>query len=106
MINISIATLKAKLSAYVNDFYQDIITDFKRDLQTYVDSTNMEETINIAKSIQAMMDERDKLDIRIGKAQSLYDILEIIKAMCDGNDYPFCEQEEIIFKDVFGINIV
>jgi len=108
MTQLSIKEIKEKFRSFINDWYSDILTDFRAELAHLANNKEVggEELVTQAKMIDQWEIDRDKIQETLHQAQNLYDILKLITVLTDGNDYPFCEQEEIIFNDVFGIKIV
>jgi hypothetical protein len=108
MTQLSIKEIKEKFRSFINDWYSDILTDFRAELAHLANDKEVggEELVTQAKMIDQWEIDRDKIQETLHQAQNLYDILKLITVLTDGNDYPFCEQEEIIFNDVFGIKIV
>jgi hypothetical protein len=108
MTQLSIKEIKEKFRSFINDWYSDILTDFRAELAHLANDKEVggEELVTQAKMIDQWEIDRDKIQETLHQAQNLYDILKLITVLTDGNDYPFCEQEDIIFNDVFGIKIV
>ena len=108
MTQLSIKQIKEKFRRFITSWYNDILTDFRAELAYLANNKEVggEELVTQAKMIDQWEIDRDKIQETLHQAQNLYDILKLITVLTDGNDYPFCEQEEIIFNDVFGIKIV